>query len=732
MKKAFWLIPLAIAIPLFAVTPQFWETRTYEDFRKGKFTNLSLTSDDELVLAPNSDLVFNTEQTLVASATADSKGNIYLGTGHDGKIFKVDSAGKGAMLVDLAELDVLALAVDAKDVLYAGTAPDGKVYKIENGAAKEFFDPKAKYIWSLVFDRQGRLLVGTGDKGVIYRVTPDGKGTPFYDTDETHIISMALDRDGNLIAGGDPKGYIYRISPEGKAFVLYDSGMREIHSIAVAPNGTIYASAITGEANVPSASSPPVSTSSGTPQPTITVTVNAAEPQDIQVIEPLEPVSSDTPRSQTRKSSSNANAQSAVLEILPDGVVNTIWRSRDEMAFSILPRDGKLLFSTGTKGRIYSLEGPKSTTLLLESTEEQTTRLLDVGNRIYATSANVGKLFRIGDALATSGTYESTVKDTDSVSSWGKVSWKSGTGDSIEVSTRTGNTGAPDKTWSDWQLAGESGAVSSPKARVIQWKAVLNSNGTRSPRLSSVKIPYLQQNFRPEVTNIDVLSSGVLLQKTTINTGNNFNPNDPATIRANARAGQPKVQPLPPRRVPQRGSQSFQWNATDKNQDTLVYDIYYRADNERTWKVLKRDLEDNFYTISSDTLPDGTYLVRIVASDTPSNPPDLALKGEMESRPFIIDNTPPVVTMKLDGIDRRRARVAIDAADQTSTLSQAEVAIDSGDWRPVFPKDGIIDSKSESFSYVSGDLTPGEHVIAFRVYDQNDNAGMGKLVIRVP
>jgi len=733
MKKIIWVLPLVAAIPLLAVTPQFWEIRTYDEFRKGKLTNLSLTSDDELILAPRFDMVFNTEQTLVWSAVADSKGNVYLGTGHDGKVFKVDAGGKGALVVDLAELDVLALAVDRNDVLYAATSPDGKVYKIENGAAKEFFDPKAKYIWSLVFDKQGRLLVGTGDKGIIYRVTPDGKGNPFYDTDETHIISMAVDKDGNLIAGGDPKGYIYRISPEGKAFVLYDSGMREIHAIAVAPNGTIYASAMTGEPNVPSASSPVSATNSGTSQPTITVTVNEAEPpQDIQVIEPLEPVSSDTPRSQTRKGGSDANSQSTVLEILPDGVVNTIWRSRDEMVFSVLPRDGKLLFSTGTKGRIYSLEGPKSTTLLLESTEEQTTRLLDVGNRIYATSSNVGKLFRIGDALATSGTYESTVKDTDSVSSWGKVSWKSGTGDSIEVSTRTGNTGAPDKTWSDWQLADASGAVSSPKARFIQWKAVLNSNGNRSPRLSSVKIPYLQQNFRPEVTNIDVLPSGVLLQKTPINTGNNFNPNDPATIRANARAGQPKVQPLPPRRVPQRGSQSFQWNATDKNQDTLAYDIYYRADNERIWKVLKRDLDDNFYTISSDTLPDGTYVVRIVASDQPSNPPDLTLRGEMESRPFIIDNTPPVVTMTLDRLENKRARVAIEAADQTSTLTQAEVAIDTGDWRPVFPKDGIIDSKSESFSYLSGELTSGEHVIAFRVYDQNDNAGMGKLVVRIP
>src|SRR5262245_28982547 len=371
MKKIIWVLPLLAAIPLLAVTPQFWEIRTYDEFRRGKLSNLSLTSDDELILAPRFDMVFNTEQTLIWAAVADSKGNVYLGTGHDGKVFKVDAAGKGALLVDLAELDVLAVAVDRNDVLYAATSPDGKVYKIENGQAKEFFDPKAKYIWSLVFDKQGRLLVGTGDKGVIYRVTPDGKGTAFYDTDETHIISMAIDRDGNVIAGGDPKGYVYRISPEAKAFVLYDSGMSEIHTVAVAPNGTIYAAAMSGEAGGAPPSTPSSTTSTGTAQPTVTITVNAAEPQDIQVVEPLPSVSTDTPRPQTRRSGTDSNAQSVVLEILPDGSVNTLWRSRDEMVFSVLPKDGKLLFSTGDKGRIYSLESARNNTLRLDSTEEQ-------------------------------------------------------------------------------------------------------------------------------------------------------------------------------------------------------------------------------------------------------------------------------------------------------------------------------------------------------------------------
>src|SRR5262250_134340 len=104
MRKILWLgLFLAAVVPLLAVTPQFWEVRTYDDFRKGKLTNLSLTSDDELILAPRFDMVFNTEQPLIASAVADSKGNVYLGTGHDGKVFKVDSSGKGGLLVDFSE-----------------------------------------------------------------------------------------------------------------------------------------------------------------------------------------------------------------------------------------------------------------------------------------------------------------------------------------------------------------------------------------------------------------------------------------------------------------------------------------------------------------------------------------------------------------------------------------------------------------------------------------------------
>ncbi len=110
MKKSLWLLPIALALPTLGVIPQFWETRTYDEFRQGDLNGLSVTGDGQLMLAPSFDLVFDTPDPIIFSAVTDLEGNVYLGTGHDGKVYKVDDGGTGSVLADLAELDVLALA----------------------------------------------------------------------------------------------------------------------------------------------------------------------------------------------------------------------------------------------------------------------------------------------------------------------------------------------------------------------------------------------------------------------------------------------------------------------------------------------------------------------------------------------------------------------------------------------------------------------------------------------
>src|SRR5262245_49579657 len=141
----------------FAGQPVIWETSARADLLKGDAKGVSITDTGMLMLAPKINELFNTQQTYIWSSTADNQGNVYLGTGHDGKIFRVKPDGTGALLYDAAELDVTALV--AKDgVLYAGTSPDGKVYRITaDGKAEVYFDPEDKYIWSLALLNDGSL-----------------------------------------------------------------------------------------------------------------------------------------------------------------------------------------------------------------------------------------------------------------------------------------------------------------------------------------------------------------------------------------------------------------------------------------------------------------------------------------------------------------------------------------------------------------------------------------------
>src|SRR6185295_12635002 len=212
---------------------------------------VSISDTGVLMLAPKLTEVFNSQQTYIWSTALDNQGNVFLGTGHDGKIFRVPANGAGSLLYDAAELDVTALV--AKDgVLYAGTSPDGKVYRITaDGKAEVYFDPDDKYIWSLALLNDGSLAVGTGDSGKLYRVKSAGakpESSLLVNTTQTHVISLAVTAQGDLIAGTDSGGLVLRVSPEGKTFALFDTQLREIHALAPAADGSIYALALSDAA----------------------------------------------------------------------------------------------------------------------------------------------------------------------------------------------------------------------------------------------------------------------------------------------------------------------------------------------------------------------------------------------------------------------------------------------------------------------------------------------------
>ena len=714
--------------PVRAGQPAVWETSGRTELLKGDARGVSISDTGVLMLAPKLNEVFNTQQTYVWSSAVDSQGNVFLGTGHDGKIFKVPSTGTGSLLYDAAELDVTALAIGRDGALYAGTSPDGKVYRITaDGKADVYFDPSDKYIWSLAVMADGSLAVGTGDNGKLYRVRAAG-ATPesslLVSTNQTHVISLAVTPQGDLIAGTDSGGLVLRVSPEGKTFALFDTQLREIHALAPAADGSIYVLALSDAAASGRSAATPVAI---TPQPAeagsgTTVTITAID-------ESGQPIQGQS--GQTRSRSDVSNARSAVFRILPDGATDTVWSSTTVTAFAIAPglQPGSVLIGTADKGRIYSVTNDGRDTLLLQSPEGQVSSLLTRNNQIYAASSNQGKLFRFGSELVSEGTFESPVRDAKLTASWGRVWWR-GAG-TVEVQTRTGNGERPDATWSDWSPAyrdPEGNQISSPRARFIQWRATVRApNSAAVPSwLEDVSVAYLPRNVAPEVLSITALPIGVGLQQiaqVTVDPNVESSGLDPSVFGP--------VAQVPPRRFYQRGARSFQWQAEDRNSDTLEYAIYYRALNEQTFRLLKDKLRDNFYTIDGATLADGRYVIKVVASDAPDNPPGQKLTGERLSEPVDVDNTPPVVkTMGQPVVTRDSVKAVFSVDDATGKIKKADASLDGAAWLPVFPDDGIADSGHEVYTVEFPALGPGEHTISIRTFDTSGNIGTLSVTVR--
>ena len=720
-----------------AVNPQFWTISSFADLSKGDLKGLSLSKEGQLSLAPKFDSVFDTDQALIWSAVYDPKGNLYVGTGHDGKVFKINGQGTSSLFFDAAELDVLAMAWGDDQNLYVATSPDGKIYKVNSeGKGTTFFDPDDKFIWDLIFDK-GILYVATGSKGKIYKVDKEGKGELFYESGQTNLMRLALDGSHQLIAGSDPDGYVYRISPDGKAFVLFDSAMREVHDIALDSEGTIYFTAIN-----PSGGSSSLSESKGSGADlisgdAISVTLTLPASPDRK---PSEEVPSVKPAGPRPARQEGGGSKSIIYRIRNDNSVETLWSSDSEAAYAIhLEGEGKLLFSTGTKGRVYALDKNKKLTLLLETSEEQTTKLIAAGPDVFACTSNLAKVYRLGKDVNSHGSYESEIRDTQSISKWGNISWRATvpSGSSLKVYTRSGNTKKPDKTWSDWSKAyvnGDGEAIQSPRARYLQYKAILETSNGSSPRLDQVMIPYLQQNVAPEVKSINILPAGVAYLRTQgVSTPRSQFPivDQGSAEASGASEAIPQTSStIPPRRVFQKGAQSFSWETEDRNGDDLVYSVYFRGEKESDWKLLKKDLDEKFLTLESDALPDGRYQLRVVASDAPSNPRANVLTGEVTSMVFNIDNTPPQVQLSSQVIQERVAVLKFKASDSVSALRKAETSLDGNDWEIVFSIDGIVDSKTEEFEIKTEPLAHGEHTVALRVYDSNGNVGIGKAVVQ--
>ena len=707
---------LAASTLVSASAATFWTVATQTDFLKGDVENLSIDSDGRVFLGPATTQVAETAAPFIWTLLPGADGALWAGTGNEGQVLKIARDGKTSTFFDAPEMEVHAIAPAPGGGLYVGTSPDGKIYQVAaDGTSKPFFDPDDKYIWALAVAADGALFAATGEKGNIYRITPDGKGSLFYKTNTTNVVALAIDRTGNLIAGTESPGRIFRIDRDAKAFVLLDSSFKEIHALKLAADGTIYAAAFSGQPGGEDRSAPTLSVSTPDTPARAPVPTVSAEITGITVVDTTSALSGGVSGPSVRP----RNPKGAIFRIRPDGLWDTLWEAADDWPFDVLlEADGALLVGTGKEGKIFRLSGdPSRATLLTRAAARQVTSLIrDSAGRIIAGTSNPGKVFALSSGRAATGSYESDVRDAGTVATWGAIRWRaSGRPADVEISTRSGNTATPDQTWSPWSSAySASGGdkITSPNARYLQWRAVLKapsspsspSSPSNSPVLTSVTAAYLPRNLRPMVESITVHPPGTVFQRP-FSTGeleiagfeeNTSDGRGPQQGQGGSSAAS-SPSPALGRKVYQKGLQTFVWKASDDNDDRMQYDIVYRREGETAWKPLKRELWDAIFVWDTTSVPDGTYYVKVAASDAPSNSPETALVGEFESVSFDIDNTPPVVEVQTAARASGKASVKFSVRDEQSAVLRVEYSLDASKWRVAYPIDGIPDSRREEF-----------------------------------
>ena len=724
MKRTFFLtnlLVLSVVSISISSTPQIVRHTTQKDFERGKAQGVSVNSRGEVRLAPKLETWHTSDLPFIWAGVSDRAGNFYFAGGSEAKVYKIDARQSSPQeIFSAGDKQIYALALDSRGNLFVATSPEGQVYKVAAGGEPvAFFDPEEIYIWALAVDGEDNLYVATGEQGNLYKVDAGGKASLFYESEEAHIRTLMLDHKGNLVAGTSKEALVLRIDPTGKAFVLYDSPLVEINGLVEDETGNLYVVA-SGETYLPRPAPRPAAPERAPGEE------GGERRQQEEVLEL--PVQTVTPSGAAR-----AGRQAGqVYRIEPDGTVRQIWSARRERIHAItLDKHGTPLLGTGEPGRIYALTGYREHTLLAELDELQVTYLgRDRNGGILVCTSNSAKVYRFGTGFNAKGAYLSEVVDAKVTSQWGALTWEATVpgGTSLVLYTRTGNSSKPDKTWSPWsaKMTDPAGSpITSPAARFLQYKAEFaTKNREKTPVLKEVTLSYLQKNIAPEVTEVKILPPGEFYPESVRNQSSESHVGD------NGFGGDNGNTTHPGRKTRRKGGRSVSWKAQDENGDDLLFDVYYKGEDEPNWKLLVKDFRGQLYSWDSELLPDGRYQIKVVARDEPSNPPANVLRAEKLSEPFTVDNTGPRVSnIRVTQTNATGAKISFTVEDALSNVSSVEYTVNAAKWRMLYPVDGIADSREERFVLEVTDLQKGVNTLVIKARDAIGNIGFGRTEI---
>ncbi len=603
---------------------------------------------------------------------------------------------------------------DRNGNVYVATGNQGRLYRLRRSSPELVFDSGTGEILALTSDASGTVYFGMTPDAKVYRIRPGAKPELLCATGESYIFSLLTSPQspvanrqwsmpGSIFAATGERGKLLRISPEGKATEIFTAGQAHLTTltwlvpgkellVGTSPDGIVYRLSFTA-----GAARPDVSVLYDTPLNEVKAVASDASGRVYIGANAGDDIDSDS-------------ARAGVYMIDRFGVRRWFWAAHDSMvyalAFAEAPGPSRLLVATGKKGMVYELDTLGRVSVRYRLKEAQALCLTPLANGLRLGTGNPGKLYEAGSTYSDSGFITSAPHDCDNPALFGTLSFRANmpAGTGLTFETRSGNSEKPDSTWSQWAAAGPQ--IASPSRRYIQWRCRMRTSfPSLAPELRRVDVYYRSANLAPVIKKLEIAQPSL----------------DDALKGVN------------------KPSRQVTWEATDSDSDSLSFELFFRGETEASWQRVGRDVTDSRFDLDTRSLPDGWYELKLVAGDEPTEPAGTALAAERVSRPFLVDNTAPVITDLTSSLlsppSSLLCRISFSARDALSPIAAARVSVNAGDWVALEPQDHVFDSGTETFSadvrLPSSVVGLPSFVVGIWVADAQGNVGAARTSVRL-
>lgn len=718
----------------------------FKALQQGEFEGVALSSDGYLFPTQARRSLGDTGTEIVWAVVDQGERGVLCATGHSGKLIRIDREGKVHELGSAAESELTAMLEMADGSVLIAAAPGGQIYRLgTDDKIEPFAKLDAKFIWSMARDAAGNVWVATGTEGRLYKISSKGSEVEIEGSlklPSTNLIDLWIDADGLmgkkgwLYIAGERPGYLYAY--EGKSErseVLYDAQSDEIRAIEPTARGLAIAT------NTERAPSPQALNltlrMSGAPlrgEGSATGTgPGAGGPKDGP-----ESDMGDVFESSEKKSQ---NPVSRIVLIRPDGFSELVWTSPERPIHDISATPGgSLLVAAGGRGRVFEVRDDMKFSLLADTQEDYLPRLTPVEGGWLASGARNGAVYRLDAQREARAVYRSRVLGAAAPVRWGKFHW-SGTksdGDQVLVSFRQSN--AEDSEEGLWQPWSEDRAIDATHgidmpatpSRFLQYRLTMTSDveAGAGPKTDYVEVFYQDENRAPRLRGVNVSEATPAAEAPPGGGAPGGGQNAPPP-KAEGGGGEAASQGGGRPAHSNTGTIQVSWAAADPNQDRLQFALYFKGEDEATWKLIDDELEQANLPLQVKGVADGRYRFKVVVTDKLSNPPGVEMSDEMISDEVIVDNTPARIEELGVQVEGDRARLRLRAVDAVSFISAVEIDIDNDDSYPLFPSDGFYDDREERVDWLSGSLKPGEHVLTVAVTDRQGNTAVAKTIFTI-